>query len=553
MAANTPELPHNEGDTFTNDETGIKYQFINGAWRAVSSQAAEDVADALNTIDLQRVTENGNSTNQGIEVKNSRLKTYGEVYFQSDGSVPLTIDSGSSYMPMVHLKSYAKTATAEEGEADAFARKDVLKISARGEAELFGHLKAEPGENTNQVIVYDQYKELQDSIVSLQQEIEKLSLVLDEGGDYRLLSTPENSADLLRDGIVYFGNTAGNPITNPQSWNEVGSIFIDTLDRNGNFHDFGPDVLQTGDLIELVGDNSFALFEVRETGQYEEGLDKKIALWGTTTVKATGVPGPNDTDYKIKSFRLGSLDITETDARYVNLSGDEMTGGLQIKPEAAAVALDLHPGPGQSSGTSILRVYGDGGKTNLYVSGSGSLGARQGWSPSLSNHLTTKDYVDLLDAQTRDYVDSKVNSEMPVGSIVFWGGTRAKIPSGWQECDGSAVSAATKALTGMNNTPNLQDYFPAGTGGRLATTVGNQYGSRLKKHTHTVSRLEPNDTTGDPDDSAGTSSSRYRYWRGNADNNGTQGSTRSKTSSMAGESDFNAPPVYGGIYIMKVA
>ena len=408
MTVNTPKDPIDGVTEWTNEETGIKYRYVDGAWRAVSSKAAQDVADAITGIDLQRVTENGNSTNQGIEVKNSRLKTYGEVYFQSDGSKPVTLDSGSSYLPMVHLKSYSNTTTTEEGEADTFARKDVLKISARGEAELFGHLKTQPGENSNQVIVYDQYKELQDSIVSLQQEIEKLSLVLDEGGDYRLLSTPENPADFVRDGIVYFGNTAGNPITDPSSWDEVGSIFIDEKDRNGATHDFGPDVVRPGDLIELIGDNSFALFEVKGTGQYEEGLNKKFAVWATTIVKATGVPGPQDTDYKIKSFRLGSLDVAETDARYVNLTGDEMTGPLQIKPETAAVALDLHPGPNQSSGTSILRVYGDGGKTNLYVSGSGSLGARQGWSPSLSNHLTTKDYVDLLDAQARDYIDSKV-------------------------------------------------------------------------------------------------------------------------------------------------
>ena len=91
MAANTPEPPHNEGDTFTNEETGIKYQFSGGAWRAVSSSASEEVAEALDNIDLQRVTENGNSTNQGIEVVNSRFKTYGEVYFQSDGSKPVTL------------------------------------------------------------------------------------------------------------------------------------------------------------------------------------------------------------------------------------------------------------------------------------------------------------------------------------------------------------------------------------------------------------------------------------------------------------------------------
>ena len=553
MTVNTPKDPIDGVTEWTNEETGIKYRYVGGAWRAVSSKAAQDVADALSQLDLQRVTENGNSTNQGIEIKNSRLKTYGEVYLQNNGDTPVTLDSGSSYKPMLHLKSYSNTTTTEEDETDTFARKDVLKISARGEAELFGHLKAEPGENTNQVIVYDQYKELQDSVISLQQEIEKLSLVLDEGGEYRLLSTPENPADYVRDGIVYFGNTAGNPITDPQSWDEVGSIFIDEKDRNGGTHDFGPDVVRPGDLIELIGDDRFALFEVKGTGQYEEGLGKRFAAWATTTVKSTGVPGPQDTRYKIKSFRLGSLDITETDARYVNLTGDEMTGPLKIKPSTATTALDIFPGPGQSSGTSIFRVYGDGNQTNLYISGSGSLGARQGWSPSLSNHLTTKNYVDLLDAQTRDYVDTKFNSEMPVGSIVFWGGTRAKIPSGWQECDGSAVSAATKELTGRSNTPNLQDYFPAGVGGRLATTIGNQYGSRLKKHTHTVSRLEPGSTQGNPDDSAGTSSSRYRYWRGNADDNGSEGSTVSKTSSMAGDSDFNCPPVIGGIYIMKVA
>ena len=378
--------------------------------------------DTDNNVTLQEVTENGNSTNQGIEIKNSRLKTYGEVYFQNSGDTPVTLDSGSSYKPMLHLKSYSNTTTTEEGEPDAFARKDVLKINARGEAELFGHLKAEPGENTNQVIVYEQYKELQDSIVSLQQEIEKLSLVLDEGGDYRLLSTPENPADFIRNGIVYFGNTAGNPLTDPQSWSEVGSIFIDTIDRNGNTHDFGPDVVRAGDLIELVGDNSFALFEVKGTGQYEEGLDKKFALWGITTIKSTGVPGPNDTEYTIKSFRLGSLDVAETDARYVNLTGDEMTGALQIKPSIASTALDIFPGPNQSSGTSIFRVFGDGNQTNLYVSTGGNLGARQGWSPSLSNHLTTKNYVDLLDAQTRDYVDSEVASHSHSGfnSQALW-------------------------------------------------------------------------------------------------------------------------------------
>ena len=40
MAANTPDLPHNEGDTFTNDETGIKYSSstVPGVLLAVKQQ-----------------------------------------------------------------------------------------------------------------------------------------------------------------------------------------------------------------------------------------------------------------------------------------------------------------------------------------------------------------------------------------------------------------------------------------------------------------------------------------------------------------------------------
>ena len=47
MTANTPPKPHIEGMEWTNTETGIKYQYINGAWRTVSSELAEDVADAI--------------------------------------------------------------------------------------------------------------------------------------------------------------------------------------------------------------------------------------------------------------------------------------------------------------------------------------------------------------------------------------------------------------------------------------------------------------------------------------------------------------------------
>ena len=65
MAANTPPKPHTEGMEWTNEETGIKYQFSGGAWRAVSSSASEEVAEAIDNLDLQKVLDTGNVADKG--------------------------------------------------------------------------------------------------------------------------------------------------------------------------------------------------------------------------------------------------------------------------------------------------------------------------------------------------------------------------------------------------------------------------------------------------------------------------------------------------------
>ena len=65
MTANTPQKPHTEGMEWTNAETGIKYMFTNGGWRAVSSEASQEVADAIDGLDLQTVLDNGNVADKG--------------------------------------------------------------------------------------------------------------------------------------------------------------------------------------------------------------------------------------------------------------------------------------------------------------------------------------------------------------------------------------------------------------------------------------------------------------------------------------------------------
>ena len=237
MAANTPPLPHDEGDTFTNEETGVKYQFIGGAWRAVSSKAAEDVADALGAIDLDRVLDNGNTSDKGAEfgdnvtvdgkltstelnnqgnaefggdvtvdgkLTSTQLNTQGNAEFEGDVDVKghldvkggintagnayiklspkegdnqlFTIDSGSSYLPMLHLKSYTASTTTdgeEQPEVDTAARKDVFIVKANGEAELSGHLSVMPGEKNNQAVTYNQLLELEQEIEALVPSVER--------------------------------------------------------------------------------------------------------------------------------------------------------------------------------------------------------------------------------------------------------------------------------------------------------------------------------------------------------------------------------------------
>ena len=193
-AANTPPLPHNEGDTFTNDETGIKYEFIGGAWRAVSSKAAEDIADALGTIDLDRVLDNGNTSDKGAEFGNhvtvdgkltsAGLKNEGNADFKFGSNELITIDSGSSYQPMLHLKSYSTTTEfgVEDPEnPESRARKDVFIVDARGNASLLGKLTLQPGTADNQAVTYNQLVEIEEELESLVPSIErgKYDLILD--------------------------------------------------------------------------------------------------------------------------------------------------------------------------------------------------------------------------------------------------------------------------------------------------------------------------------------------------------------------------------------
>jgi microcystin-dependent protein len=111
--------------------------------------------------------------------------------------------------------------------------------------------------------------------------------------------------------------------------------------------------------------------------------------------------------------------------------------------------------------------------------------------------LTTANLINST-ATTKAYSDSStaiattafVQSVLPRGMIVMWGGLVSAIPTGWQLCDGS------------NSTPDLRGQFIVGAGGSY--TTGNTGGTssitlttgNLPAHTHLASLTGATDQDG---------------------------------------------------------
>tara|TARA_Y100000768_G_scaffold32973_1_gene21637 strand:+ start:4005 stop:5126 length:1122 start_codon:yes stop_codon:yes gene_type:complete len=175
---------------------------------------------------------------------------------------------------------------------------------------------------------------LQESVSLIQKEIEKLGQVVNQSVDYKLIKDKNDTATQLNDGGFYFGDLPnGNLLEVPDDWSGIGFIYVDTLDINGDFADFGPDTLDQGDLIEGVSDTGYFLVEVGQGG-YDVGAGKKIAGIQASLIKATGVPGDHKSAYKLTAFRLtstGGIDLPTADERYVQVAGDTMTGKLETR------------------------------------------------------------------------------------------------------------------------------------------------------------------------------------------------------------------------------
>ena len=276
MSANTPPKPHTEGMVFTNDETGIKYQFSGGAWRAVSSSASEEVAEAIDNLDLQKVLDKGNVADKGAEfggkvkvdpgTEGNEAVTYGQLSIVEEELEQLA--------PSIERGSWTFTLNHPPGVGQYTMIKNFLDEDA-------------------QIALCDTtYRQC----------------IIDADGDAQKLS------DCNREYNACVNGVGGSIAATTEDWTLCSEIVFNDIDANGVTHtwagidsDHYIDVFNSADDSFMVGD-----ITMHGGGTFEFDL---VSSRGNAVGLAS-----------IKVFKAqGSVDFDQ----YVRKTGDTMTGILE--------------------------------------------------------------------------------------------------------------------------------------------------------------------------------------------------------------------------------
>ena len=319
-----------------------------------------------NNTDLDSVLNNGNVSGKGATI--GGLINNGNATFKFGAGQGVVLDSGSSYEPMLGLKSYS----------GPNQRKDVLIVRANGNAELLGKLKLAPGEADNEAVTYGQ-------LATVAEEIEQV-IPAYERGKYNFSSTAISTGssdrgkyNLIRKNTSTDNNAArracederdtckripdNDPIDCDNQFMQceskipaVGSVDIYTddflnveqikfskYDADGAKHEWTN--VAVGQLIDIFndGDDSYFVGEITD-------IDNTNASLVLLTVKKVQAKGKAGGVGRIKVFTLNN-EIDEL-TNYVRKTGDQMTGTL----ETTGRILIRPDGQGAKGGNNMLVV-----------------------------------------------------------------------------------------------------------------------------------------------------------------------------------------------------
>ena len=223
MTANTPPKPHTEGMEWTNTETGIKYQFSGGAWRAISSEASEEVAEAIDNLDLQKVLNNGNVADKGATFS-------GKVIVEPGTTGNEVVTFGQLVTLEEEIEQLAPTL--ERGTWNFTTD----SVPGTGEYTL---IKEFLDEDAQEALCQATFAEC----------------ILAADGDVEAAQACSRALATCQDAID------GSAVVTTNVWSDAESIVFNEVDANGVLHNFGGidsdhllDVFNEGDSGYMVGD-----------------------------------------------------------------------------------------------------------------------------------------------------------------------------------------------------------------------------------------------------------------------------------------------------------
>ena len=334
--------------------------------------------------DLDSVLSNGNTSGQSATI--GGLTNNGNATFKFGSGQGVVLDSGSSYEPMLGLRSYS----------GPNQRKDVLTVRANGNAELLGKLKLSPGEADNEAVTYGQLATVAEEIEQIVPAYERgkynfsltdVSTGTGDRGKYTLLrlnTASDNSAATREcedqrslcqripdkdpiDCEIEFNSciarlpTPGTVDIVTNSFNSVEKIKFSKYDANGAKHEWTD--VAVGQIIDIFNDDDDNYFVGEITA-----IDNNNANLVLLTVNKVQAKGNAVGAARIKVFTLNN-EIDEL-TNYVRKTGDQMTGTLEttgrilIRPDDVGakggnnmLVVNQQSSKGQAS---ILRVQQDG-------------------------------------------------------------------------------------------------------------------------------------------------------------------------------------------------
>ena len=393
--------------------------------------------------DLDSVLSNGNTSSRSASI--GGLTNQGNALFKFGSGQGVVLDSGSSYEPMLGLRSYS----------GPNQRKDVLIVRANGNAELLGKLNLAPGEADNEAVTYGQLATVAEEIEQIVPAYERgkynfsstdISTGSSDRGKYTLLrlntSSDNNAAkrecedqrnlcnripdkDPIECEIEYNACVARLPAPGTieivtTSFSDVEKIKFSKYDADGAKHEWTD--VAVGQLIDIFNDadDNYFVGEITDI----DNSNANLVLLTVNKVQAKGSPaGPA----RIKVFTLNN-EIDEL-TNYVRKTGDQMTGTLETTGRIL-----IRPGDqGAKGGNNMLVVNQQSSKGQASIfrvqqDGADIIKVQYDRTTTFNNYRITEvgDPTDGEDAVNRKWVEDYVAAN--VRRLWKWTGDQSSTP-----------------------------------------------------------------------------------------------------------------------------